>query len=228
MRLVIITQIILLLFKTYDKIGQYAAFPIQKLLIHLAHFIYMALVQENADYSESYDEADTKMASKTTSEVRLSHPEIASKILTQLYRHQTRSSDIISNIVSKFSVSNATVYNVLNELVKNGLVEKIPISAKNVQYKLTPNGSDIINDEMSKNHSLIIESLAFSDSPRIKEISVDALVLAASRSLSPEWRDSRHTELIRKYFTVAVEREIETLRQLIENRFIIDVSEQMN
>ena len=75
------------------------------------------------------------------------NPEVTIEIVTNLYYGPQRASRLVDMVKQTLEVSEPTVYSVLSDLADRGFVEKVVRSRRNVSYKLTDKGRELIQRE---------------------------------------------------------------------------------
>ena len=91
--------------------------------------------------------------------MRTPHPKAEALILTMMYEGPIRSRQIVKSVCEVEEVSQPTVYSILKDLERRGLIKRIEISPRNVQYELTDRGRRLIEEEYLKAKETLLSTL---------------------------------------------------------------------
>ena len=124
------------------------------------------------------------------------NPEVTIEVVTSLYYGPQRAKRLVEMVQENLDVSEPTVYVVLKDLAERGVVEKVVRSRRNVSYKLTDKGRDMIQSEhfdaIGDINSLI------KSSKRKRELLIELLIEDITDGLPEDWStDERLTALRR-------------------------------
>ena len=112
------------------------------------------------------------------------HPETSAYICIQLRRGPSRSKNIVKMVRAEFGISEPTVYLILKELSERGFIEKRTFSPKNVQYSLTDNGQEVVEEEFMNAKDTIIA--AIERSPQRDGIEFEVFLADVRRKLKEQ------------------------------------------
>lgn len=142
----------------------------------------------------------------------ISHnPEVTIELVTSLYYGPQRAARLVELVKGNLQVSEPTVYAVLNDLVQRGLVEKDVRSRRNISYRLTPAGRELIEREHFDAIGDILNVIR--SSKRKREILVELLLddLMAD-GLSPDWNTQEGKAALRR----TMDEEVESLKRRLQ------------
>lgn len=134
-----------------------------------------------------------------------SHTATEAFILTTLYVHEgpMRSKYIVEKVRESENISQPTVYSILRDLERRGLIKRIEISPRNVQYELTDMGRRLIEEEYLKARETLLSALR---NLRDKdEIVVEILTEEILEELPEEWKRPENIEKIKKILKEEIE-----------------------
>ena len=135
------------------------------------------------------------------------NPEVTIEIVTSLYYGPQRASRLVDMVQQNLDVSEPTVYGVLHELADNGFVEKVVRSRRNVTYKLTQNGRDLIQRE---HFDAIGDILALIKSAKRKrELLIELLIEDITEGLPDDWDTDERRAVLRK----SMDEEVDLLKR---------------
>lgn len=124
------------------------------------------------------------------------NPEVTIEIVTSLYYGPQRAKRLVQMVQENLDVSEPTVYGVLGDLAERGLVEKVVRSRRNVTYKLTDKGRDMIQSEHFDAIGDIMSLIK--SSKRKRELLIELLIEDIMDGLPENWgTDERMTALRR-------------------------------
>lgn len=124
------------------------------------------------------------------------NPEVTIEIVTSLYYGPQRAKRLVQMVQENLDVSEPTVYGVLGDLATRGLVEKQVRSRRNVTYKLTDKGRDMIQAEHFDAIGDIMSLIK--SSKRKRELLIELLIEDIMEGLPQDWgTDERMTALRR-------------------------------
>lgn len=129
--------------------------------------------------------------------VDFTNPGVAIEIVRNLYYGQKRANQLVQETMKATSVSEPTVYSVLTELQKNGIITKDIKSKRNVVYTLTKEGKNLL----LKEHFQAIDAMLTNvkDPSRRREILIELLMEDMLEELPGEWySDEARREALRK------------------------------
>ncbi len=135
-----------------------------------------------------------------------SNPDVAMDLIARLYYGDRRAAHLVKETVAATDVSEPTVYAVLAELQRTGMVHKAARSKRNVVYQLTPDGKELLERE----HFTALEHL-LSGAPvaRRRELLLQLLLEDMLDELPSEWRQTDRKGVLRK----ATKEEIEDVKR---------------
>lgn len=124
------------------------------------------------------------------------NPEVTIEIVTCLYYGPQRAARLVEMVQQSLEVSEPTVYAVLNDLAERGLVEKVVRSRRNVTYRLTPDGRQLIERE---HFDAIGDIMALiKSSKRKRDLLIELLLEDIMEGLPEGWAtDERKADLRR-------------------------------
>lgn len=136
--------------------------------------------------------------------------DVSRDIILLLFSNKVlRSTDLEKKLKGTRKISSPTIYFRLKELVDGGFVEKITISKRNVQYRLTLKGESAAKKECGRS----TESLLFSlrNSTHFKDLVIQCLVLDIIEESPAKFQ----TAQARVKLKALVAKEIELIKQKI-------------
>ncbi len=135
------------------------------------------------------------------------NPEVTVELVTSLYYGPQRASKLVEIVKGNLKVSEPTVYAVLNDLVQRGLVEKDVRSRRNISYKLTPAGRELIEREHFDAIGDILTVIR--SSKRKREILVELLLDDIMEGLPEDWNTGEAKAALRR----SMDEEVESLKR---------------
>jgi len=124
------------------------------------------------------------------------NPEVTIEVVTSLYYGPQRAKRLVEMVQDNLDVSEPTVYGVLQDLAERGIVEKVVRSRRNVSYKLTDKGRDLIQREHFDAIGDILSLIK--SSKRKRELLIELLIEDITDGLPEDWStDERMTALRR-------------------------------
>ena len=123
------------------------------------------------------------------------NPEVTIEIVTSLYYGPQRASKLVEMVQENLEVSEPTVYGVLQDLAERGFVEKVVRSRRNVTYKLTETGRDLIQREHFDAIGDIMSLI--SSAKRKRELLIELLIEDIMDGIPEDWSDERKAALRR-------------------------------
>jgi len=124
------------------------------------------------------------------------NPEVTIEVVTSLYYGPQRAGRLVQMVQENLDVSEPTVYGVLQDLAERGIVEKVVRSRRNVSYKLTDKGKDMIQSEHFDAIGDILSLIK--SSKRKRELLIELLIEDITDGLPENWgTDERMTALRR-------------------------------
>lgn len=124
------------------------------------------------------------------------NPEVTIEIVTNLYYSPLRAKRIVNLVQENLDVSEPTVYGVLNDLVERKLIEKNVKSRRNVTYKLTSTGRELIEREHFDAIGDILGLIR--SAKRKRELLVELLLEDLLESLPEGWRTDERRAALRR------------------------------
>ena len=141
----------------------------------------------------------------------ISHnPEVTIEVVTSLYYGPQRASRLVEMVKQNLKVSEPTVYSVLQDLVERALVEKDVHSRRNISYRLTPAGRELIEREHFDAIGDILDVIR--SSKRKREILVELLLDDLMDGLGPDWKTQEGKAALRR----TMDEEVESLRRRLQ------------
>jgi len=138
------------------------------------------------------------------------NPEIAIDIITKLFSGPMRASNIVRSVLENNDVSEPTVYSVLKSLQENGLVEKKEHSCRNVIYRLTDRGKELLEKEKFKAADTILSALR--NAPERREILIELLIDDLLKKLPEDWNDEEKKKALKESMSAELD--------ALENRLV--------
>ena len=123
------------------------------------------------------------------------NPEVTIEIVTSLYYGPQRASRLVEMVQENLEVSEPTVYGVLQDLAARGFVEKVVRSRRNVTYKLTDSGRDLIQREHFDAIGDIMSLIK--SAKRKRELLIELLIEDIMDGIPEDWSDERKAALRR-------------------------------
>ncbi len=123
------------------------------------------------------------------------NPEVTIEIVTSLYYGPQRASKLVEMVQENLEVSEPTVYGVLQDLAERGFVEKVVRSRRNVTYKLTDSGRDLIQREHFDAIGDIMSLIK--SAKRKRELLIELLIEDIMDGIPDDWSDERKAALRR-------------------------------
>jgi DNA-binding PadR family transcriptional regulator len=123
------------------------------------------------------------------------NPEVTIEVVTSLYYGPQRASRLVDMVQENLDVSEPTVYGVLQDLAERGFVEKVVRSRRNVTYKLTDKGRDLIQREHFDAIGDIMSLIK--SAKRKRELLIELLIEDIMDGIPDEWSDERKAALRR-------------------------------
>ncbi len=123
------------------------------------------------------------------------NPEVTIEIVTSLYYGPQRASKLVEMVQENLEVSEPTVYGVLQDLAERGFVEKVVRSRRNVTYKLTDSGRDLIQREHFDAIGDIMSLIK--SAKRKRELLIELLIEDIMDGIPEDWSDERKAALRR-------------------------------
>jgi len=121
---------------------------------------------------------------------------IRALILTMLYESPARSKRLVEKVTEVEKVSEPTVYAVLKDLQKRGLVVRKYTNLRNVQYELTEAGRRLVEEEYLKAEKTLLSVLKNLQSR--DRIVLELLLERVMKELPEKWRRAENKEKIRR------------------------------
>jgi DNA-binding PadR family transcriptional regulator len=135
------------------------------------------------------------------------NPEVTVELVTSLYYGPQRAARLVEIVKGSLKVSEPTVYAVLNDLVQRGLVEKDVRSRRNISYKLTAAGRELIEREHFDAIGDILTVIR--SSKRKREILVELLLDDIMEGLPEDWNTGEAKAALRR----SMDEEVESLKR---------------
>ena len=123
------------------------------------------------------------------------NPEVTIEIVTSLYYGPQRASRLVEMVQENLDVSEATVYGVLQDLADLRFVEKVVRSRRNVSYKLTDKGRNLIQREHFDAIGDIMSLIK--SAKRKRELLIELLIDDIMDGIPEDWSDERKAALRR-------------------------------
>ena len=123
------------------------------------------------------------------------NPEVTIEVVTNLYYGPQRASRLVDMVQENLDVSEPTVYGVLQDLAERGFVEKVVRSRRNVTYKLTNKGRDLIQREHFDAIGDIMSLIK--SAKRKRELLIELLIEDIMDGIPEDWSDERKAALRR-------------------------------
>jgi len=124
------------------------------------------------------------------------NPEVTIEIVTSLYYGPQRASKLVQMVQENLEVSEPTVYGVLLDLAERGFVEKVVRSRRNVSYKLTDKGRDLIQREHFDAIGDILSLIK--SAKRKRELLIELLIEDIMDGLPSGWSTEERKEALRR------------------------------
>ena len=124
------------------------------------------------------------------------NPEVTIEIVTSLYYGPQRASRLVDMVKQTLEVSEPTVYSVLADLAERGFVEKVVRSRRNVSYKLTDKGKELIQREHFDAIGDILTLIK--SSKRKRELLIELLLEDIMEGLPDNWATEERKNALRK------------------------------
>jgi DNA-binding PadR family transcriptional regulator len=135
------------------------------------------------------------------------NPEVTIEIVTSLYYGAQRAGRLVDAVKENLDVSEPTVYGVLQDLTERGFVEKVVRSRRNVTYKLTDSGRELIQREHFDAIGDILTLMR--SAKRKREILVELLMEDIMEGLPDEWRTDDRVDALRR----SMDEEVDSLKR---------------
>jgi DNA-binding PadR family transcriptional regulator len=123
------------------------------------------------------------------------NPEVTIEIVTSLYYGPQRASRLVEMVQENLDVSEPTVYGVLQDLAERRFVEKVVRSRRNVSYKLTDKGRNLIQREHFDAIGDIMSLIK--SAKRKRELLIELLIDDIMDGIPEDWSDERKAALRR-------------------------------
>jgi DNA-binding PadR family transcriptional regulator len=124
------------------------------------------------------------------------NPEVTIEIVTSLYYGPQRASRLVEMVQDNLDVSEPTVYGVLQDLAERSVVEKVVRSRRNVSYKLTTKGRELIERE---HFDAIGDIMALIKSAKRKrELLIELLLEDIMDGLPEDWATDDRKAVLRQ------------------------------
>jgi DNA-binding PadR family transcriptional regulator len=136
------------------------------------------------------------------------NPEVTIEIVTSLYYGPQRASRLVEMVQENLEVSEPTVYGVLQDLSERNFVEKVVRSRRNVTYKLTEKGRDLIQREHFDAIGDIMSLIK--STKRKRELLIELLIEDIMDGIPEDWSDERKAALRR-----SMDEEVDLLKRRI-------------
>jgi len=134
------------------------------------------------------------------------NPDVAMDVIGRLYYGDRRAAPLVKDTVAATGVSEPTVYAVLAELQRAGMVLKTARSKRNVTYQLTQEGKELLQRE---HFGALDQLLSGAPASRRRELLLQLLLEDMLEELPAEWRQSDRQGVLRK----ATSEEIEDVKR---------------
>lgn len=135
------------------------------------------------------------------------NPEVTIEIVTSLYYGPQRAGKLVEMVQENLDVSEPTVYGVLLDLAERGFVEKVVRSRRNVSYKLTDKGKDLIQRE---HFDAIGDIMALIKSAKRKrELLIELLIEDIMEGLPEDWDTDERKAVLRR----SMDEEVDLLKR---------------
>lgn len=139
---------------------------------------------------------------------------IEMEILTELFvRKILRSNHLVEKISAICKVSAPAVYSRLKILEETGLVKKIEISARNVQYELTLKGNDIATEKHQVSRERLLTLLRGLPDPRGFVINI--LLEDILDKLPTKWRLMKNKQMLKEMLIKDLDFRMEQIIKII-------------
>lgn len=124
------------------------------------------------------------------------NPEVTIEIVTNLYYGAQRASRLVDTVQANLDVSEPTVYGVLQDLAERGFVEKVVRSRRNVTYKLTDKGRELIQREHFDAIGDILNLIK--STKRKRELLIELLLEDIMDGLPEDWGTDERKAALRR------------------------------
>lgn len=124
------------------------------------------------------------------------NPEVTIEIVTGLYYGPQRASRLVEMVQRNLDVSEPTVYGVLQDLAERDFVQKVVRSRRNVIYKLTEKGRDLIQREHFDAIGDIMSLIK--SNKRKRELLIELLIEDIMEGLPEDWGTNERKDVLRK------------------------------
>ena len=124
------------------------------------------------------------------------NPEVTIEIVTNLYYGPQRASRLVDMVKQTLEVSEPTVYSVLSDLADRGFVEKVVRSRRNVSYKLTDKGRELIQREHFDAIGDILTLIK--SNKRKRELLIELLLEDIMEGLPDNWATEERKDALRR------------------------------
>lgn len=145
--------------------------------------------------------------------MRTPHPKAEALILTMMYEGPIRSRQIVKSVCEVEEVSQPTVYSILKDLERRGLIKRIEISPRNVQYELTDRGRRLIEEEYLKAKETLLSTLR--NLQNKNEIVLEILTEEVIKELPEKWKRPESLEKIKRILKEEIELTIKRVAKTI-------------
>ena len=132
---------------------------------------------------------------KNATETQFTNPDVAMDVVARLYYGSKRASALVKETVEATEVSEPTVYSVLTELQKLGVVRKDVRSKRNVTYQLTDSGRGLLEREK---FALLDQLLAVAPGGRRREILLGLLLEDMLHDMPEDWLTQDRQQVLRQ------------------------------
>ena len=123
------------------------------------------------------------------------NPEVTIEIVTSLYYGPQRASRLVGMVQQNLEVSEPTVYSVLQDLSERAFIEKVVRSRRNVTYRLTKKGRELIQRE---HFDAIGDIMSFIKSTKRKrELLIELLLEDIMEGLPEDWVTDERKDALR-------------------------------
>ncbi len=137
----------------------------------------------------------TKVVPTGDTMVLSKNPEVTIEVVTSLYYGPQRASRLVEMVQENLDVSEPTVYGVLQDLAERRFVEKVVRSRRNVTYKLTDKGRNLIQREHFDAIGDIMSLIK--SAKRKRELLIELLIDDIMDGIPEDWSDERKAALRR-------------------------------
>lgn len=141
---------------------------------------------------------------------------ILALILMILYSGPMRSSELIKEIRKELEdVSDQSIYNALKKMQETGLIRKVEIGPRNVEYEITEKGKALVEEEYLKTRDTLISLIRHS--VRHEEILAEVLIADLLEKVPKGLEDPHMIQVLRNHFRDQLEGMIASTTALLRS-----------